>query len=522
MNGKMFSLPIKNVNFSNEVYDDGQLKKVTLMVCAEGLVEDRGIFIEKSAIQSAIDNKSLYNKPILCAYEVDNEGNKTDFQGHEIDYKIIKDGTSYSIKIEYREQPVGVIPESCNARFETIDSKEWLMIDAYLYSVYCEDAIRILEESDGKKSVSMEVKFLDTNESKDGVTHINDFAFKGITLLGEENPPAIEGANIGIFSQTDTFAEQFEKLIQRVNKLEGKGGQEVNREEIIAKYQHLKGLDNFQLIIDKVELSDSDLEKELFSLSINDLRSRVREKLKEVTYSYTDWWGDTYEWEKYYLYDVLFEENRVVVEDNENYCKYYGIPYTKDGDEIILNFDEMKRVIRGDWRDFIEGSTEVEVNPLFSEITNHNTEKAKVQKESFENVTKELKEVKTNFKELKLNNEKLESDFEEIKKINEKFTKAERDIEIETVMSKFSAEITKVDGYKEVFEKRYELSIENFTKEIGYLAISNDIAIIDNKKKNNGNFSKGNVKVPVPGTHNNSLSEAEKRYGTDIINKYKN
>lgn len=148
MKGQIISLPIQNINFS-EVEEQDDLKKVTLQVCKAGTVPSHGLFIENDAIVNA--QESIKNKPILCAYEVDEDGNKTDFQGHEMAYKIIKNGSQYEVEIVYIEQPVGLINESCNFRMEEINGELWCVVDGYLYSKYCNDAVRILEEANGEK-----------------------------------------------------------------------------------------------------------------------------------------------------------------------------------------------------------------------------------------------------------------------------------------------------------------------------------------------------------------------------------
>ena len=65
-------------------------------------------------------------KPILCAYETDENGEKTDFMGHEIEYKIIKEGKTTTIKSIYIEQPVGVLEDS-NFQVQTIDGLNWVL-----------------------------------------------------------------------------------------------------------------------------------------------------------------------------------------------------------------------------------------------------------------------------------------------------------------------------------------------------------------------------------------------------------
>lgn len=529
MSGQVISLPIQNIKFS-EIEEQDDLKKVTLQVCKAGVVPSHQLFIENDAIINA--QESIKNKPILCAYEVDENGNKTDFKGHEMEYLITKDGSQYKVEIVYIEQPVGLINESCNFRMEEIEGELWCVVDGYLYSKYCNDAVRILDEANGQKSVSMEITVLDSEDnSDDNLVHIKAFKFLGVTMLGEAHPPAIQNANIQTFSQSDTFALQFSQLVERVNKLElEKGGikLEEERQQIIEKYSSLKGNEQFEAIVSNADLDNKELENQLFSLSVNDLESRIREELSKQTYVETDWWGDTYECRKYWLRDVLTEENIVIAEDNQDYYKDYGIPYTVSGDAITLDFENAKRYVRGDWRPFEEGSVEPKINPVFEEINKHNSEKAvsiksefESTKENFEKIQNELTDTKANFADLQSDKITLEEEVNALKEFKENFEKKQKEQEYDSVVEEFS-ELSKVEGFNAIVDKKFEFSLENLKKEFKALAYDNGIVLGKKKTSAQKNFSNETfIKTTVTATPEENLSEAEKRYGSDI-KKYLN
>jgi hypothetical protein len=500
-------------------------------VCKAGTVPSHQLFIENDAIINA--QESIKNKPILCAYEVDNEGNKTDFQGREMEYLITKDGNQYKVEIVYIEQPVGLINESCNFRMEEIDDELWCVVDGYLYAKYCNDAVRILEEANGQKSVSMEITVLDSEDNLDDkLTHIKAFKFLGVTMLGEAHPPAIKNANIQTFSQSDTFALQFSELVERVNKLETeKGGikLEEERQLIIEKYSSLKGNEQFEAIISNTEIENKDLESQLFSLSINDLNSKIREELSNQTYVETDWWGDTYECRKYYLQDTLVEENIVIVEDNQNYYRYFGIPYSLNGDAVVLDYANAKRYIRGDWRLFEEGVTvEPIINPIFEEIKQHNSEKAtsiktefETTKENFEKVEKALTEAKANFTDLQSDNVALEEEITTLKEFKANFEKKQKEQEYDSVLEEFS-ELSKVEGFNNIADKKFEFSLEDLKKEFKVLAYDNGITLGKKKTSTQKNFSNDTlIKTKDTVILEENISEAEKRYGS-FVKKYIN
>ena len=239
MKGKVVSLPIKKISFSEE-NNQPDLTKVILQVCKSGEVTSHGLYFEEESL--ALSEASIKNKPLLCAYEIDEDGNKTDFKGHELEYKIIKEGKNISLKIEYIEQPVGIIPETNNFTIMDIDDEKWIVVEGYLFNEYCSDAVRILEESDGEKAISMEINVIDgSNNEDDGLFHITLFSFLGVTLLGKSHSPAIAGANIQTFRQSDTFALQFSEMVKRVNISINKGGEKVDeRQKIIEKFEALK------------------------------------------------------------------------------------------------------------------------------------------------------------------------------------------------------------------------------------------------------------------------------------------
>ncbi|MEG2289640.1 MAG: hypothetical protein RSC24_06695 [Clostridium sp.] len=494
--GKPVSLPINKIKFTEDS-NQPDLSKVKLMVCKSGEVPSHNMFIEKESLVMSED--SIKNKPLLCAYEVDDDGNKVDFKGHEMTYKIVRDGKGLELKIEYIEQPVGVIPESCNFAIEEIDGEEWITVDAYIFKEYCSDVVDILEDSDGEKSVSMEINILESYEDdNDGLLHITKFGFTGVTLLGVNHSPAIAGANIKTFTQSDTFAIQFSKMVERVNAiiLEKEGGDKmkISRESIIEKFSILKGNEKFENIISNTNLSNEELEKQLFSLSANDLEKRIREKLNEIVYTRTDYWGDTYESQKYWMCDLLISENIVIVEDNENWYKHYGIPFELNGDVVTLKEENKKRYIRGDWRPFDEGSTEPEVNPVFSIIEEHNKLKAEESKVGFEKLSGDLNKTKSEFTDLQSDKALIDKEVFELREFKVNFEKTQKEEQVNNVIEKFE-ELKTVDGYEDVISTKFEIPLEELETKLKVFAFDNGVILGKSKKT----FSKkeSGIKIPV-------------------------
>lgn len=505
--GKIISIPIKNINFSET--EDKYKLPVTLEICKEGFVPCHNLIIEKSAIEKASD--TIVDVPLLCAYEIDEEGNKTDFKGHEMHYNIYKEGTTYIVNTIYDEQPVGHIPYNCNPVF---NGEGWFTAEGYLYKLYCQDAVRILQENEGKKSVSMEIDVIKEEIDEKGITHILEFNFMGVTLLGETHTPAIEGANIKQFEieQAKTFTKEYFGLI---NKIILKGGNKVKREEILEKYTHLSKLDKFEAITSNKELTDEQLEQKLFALSIIDLESRIREQLTSITYDYTYCWGEVEKCRKYWLRDLIFEDKIAILDDNETDFTY-GVPFSIKNDSVILDFEAKIRYIRGDWRPFVEGEEEPVVNPLFEERQNKIIDKATKATSDSKEFEKELQTANEKIVELEKENVSTSKELERLTKFEKDINHAKEEKQLNEVIKEFSS-LEKVEGFEAICDKKFELGEKELANQLKILSFDNGVVVNSKKKKNNKDeFIHTNLNFE--GTE---LTEAQKRYGVNILNYLK-
>lgn len=505
MKDKIVSIPVKQVHF--EADNQFDLTKVSFYLLSEGAVKSHGLYMELDSLNSISNSIDL--KPILCAYETDEDGNKTDFMGHEIEYQVVKNGKTTTIKTVYIEQPVGVLEDS-NFKVQEIDNLNWVTCDGYLYNEYCDDAVRILNEADGEKSVSIEFKILDGYEDpKDGLYHITKIHFLGVTLLGESHTPAIMGANITAFTEKHNalFTEQFEKIVQSVNKYkENKGGDCMEKEKLIKKYKHLEGNEQFKAIIDNSDISIEEMDKQLFALSSNQIRKSVSEELRSNKLTKTYSWGESYELQKYYLEDLIISENIVICEDNENYYAYYGIPFTMQGDKAILEYDKAERYVRGEWRKYDGDTKSIEVNTTFSDELNKISE-------TLEAKSKELNEIKAEFTDIKSELDESNIELERLKKFETEALEKEHKEKVEEVISEFE-ELKDIEGFEEVVLDKSK-DIEELRTSLKVFAFDNGIVLKKNKKKTFSNKEPNFIKTNEPKV-NEELTEAEKRYGASI------
>lgn len=480
MENKIFSIPISKFTIDTSQDD---LTPVRIQVCHDR-ENPNGSYFELDSFTKA--ENSIKNKPIIAAYEINEENEKEDFKGHEVEYKIVNTDGSIEFKTIYIEQPIGAVPESCDYSIEEIDGYNWVCVNGYLYNVYCSEAVEILKNNDGSKKISMEIEVLDGYEDTvDGFYHIKDFKFLGITVLGDENlyPPAMgSNAEISLFTkaeQTKDFTMKFSEILEAINK---KGGNEMGAKTV----------------------------KKDFSMSVEDLKSRLREKLKENTYEYTYSWGEVENYPMYYFQDVIPEENLIITESSQDWGKFYGIPYSLEGDEATLNFDEATRYVRGDWRKF-EGNEEPtsESKEYFSSIINKEAE----------HYQKEIEEVKKSFvateteeyKTLKAEFEKVENDKKALEEFKVEFEKKERNRKETELFEKFK-DLETIEGFAEIKNKASEFSLEDLEKEFYVLIGKKNFSMKKNVKEKDDTVS-----LKLEGDEGkNELSEAEKRYGIGI------
>lgn len=192
--------------------------KIYLMHTGKNL--NASIF-NKDVVEKAIP--TLANTPILGFIE-DNSNGDEDFSDHREEIEI-KDK---EIKIKYKGQAIGVIPETNNATFEmrVCDDgveREFLIVSGLLWTKF-EDSIDIFKRDKNKKQ-SME---LDKNYTghfdNEGYFVFDSFSFNGACALGEDVTPAMRSASI----DTDfTMNEIQQKLMAFTNYINSQSSNEV-------------------------------------------------------------------------------------------------------------------------------------------------------------------------------------------------------------------------------------------------------------------------------------------------------
>ena len=219
---------------------NGSFDRGVLKVAYWGRNRNRS-YISKDSFERAI--KSIYNCPIVCNY--DREDNS--IGGHDVEIVTNDDG---DMKLVNVTQPVGVVPESADYWWETVQeddgaSHEYLCVDILIWKR--QEAYQKIKNNKITDE-SMEIDIHSGYTDEEGFYHIEDFEFTAFCLL-EDVEPCFESASVELFS-LNTFKREFSKMMQEFketyddsenkNKNTLKGGSDVMDYENIFKEYGIK------------------------------------------------------------------------------------------------------------------------------------------------------------------------------------------------------------------------------------------------------------------------------------------
>lgn len=267
MQNKYFSLPVQ---YEVTPFDDKRFTKVKIYVMHDG-ENLNGSYFDFSSIDKA--KNSICNIPILAFIKKDVYNNK-DFGGHDVEVKLSSNG---DVEFLYLERPIGVIPENNNNyHYEFINGKTYVVCDGYIWNEYANDALDIINR-DGAKSESMEISVdVAGFDNFDGLYHITDYSYLGLTLLGEDVTPAMVGCHAKITDDNQQFNQSYFQVIKELN--------ETLKNFMIDEKDSISCLENdmesvsdidtnneneVSINLDKEESSFMENEKEEFDTSLN-------------------------------------------------------------------------------------------------------------------------------------------------------------------------------------------------------------------------------------------------------------
>lgn len=352
--------------FSIENESLNGLIPVNLNACHD-LKNVNGSYIAKENMETALPSFQL--RPILANFIEKNDGT-IDFGAHDMEIITNPFDSSEEI-VKYIERPVGVIFGDAKLVFDKEAEVDRVNVSGFLYEDYGNLAIKVLEARGGNASVSVElvIKSL-TYDVKNKVLNILDFYFNGVTLLGENILPGMEGSDItledfnkennSLFDQ-QMQKEMFERLDEiknilssfNINKNEEGGTKSVKLDELLKKYS----ISMEDLNFETEGLSDEELEQKFEEefeetddtedTSSEDVNLETKEeeacgtKKKKKKYTLNDDGSATLTFEVSHedircaLYNLLYQ-----VEENDD--EYYYINSVFDNYFIYSTWDESK------------------------------------------------------------------------------------------------------------------------------------------------------------------------------------
>lgn len=257
------------------------LLPVKLQACHTGINRNKSnISIE--SMTAALP--SFSNRPILGYIHQLDDGT-WDFYSHNAEIVKDKDGNT---EVEYLEVPVGIIPESCNAKIvhDELKEKSYVNVNGYIFEEYSKAAEILRAKGTSKVSVELAIEDMSWNLDEDCL-NIDSFYFMGITILGRDEEGTIieegmAGSNItlGSFSQEKNSFIPNDlqlKMVETLTKLNDALDRFNNTNDSDEKGGY-DTMDKFNELLELYGLTEEDIDFEVDSLSDEDLEAIFVEK----------------------------------------------------------------------------------------------------------------------------------------------------------------------------------------------------------------------------------------------------
>ena len=450
--------------------DDNRFTKVKIWLMHLGKNFNKSIF-EKEVVDQAIP--TLEYIPIVGFIE-DNKSGEEDFSDHR--YIITKDKNGVHRK--YQGVAYGVIKSSGdnNAHYEDRlcddgETRTFLVVDGLIWNMF-EDSSEIMN-NDLIKNQSMELwddgLSVEGYEDEDGWFHFTKFSFRAACILGSDYEPAMINSTVEVqFTMTD-----FVRNLQS---------------ELNDKYSTFT-----KLVNEKTNQGG------IGTMANTNFAQTVLEQFSDISImvsqheEMTDNWGYTYP--RYYLADI--QEEEVIVVDRQDNYRYYGFPFTMNGDKAEIDFTNGNRK-KVRYENYEEGNDVPENGFDFgkhiAEIEEAAFTKVNEANIKAENAEKDKTEAETNYANIK-------ADYDDIKPKYDEYVRAEEQRQADELNAQKDAKFAEYEDilsdnadFTALKERKDELSVDEIDKECAVLYV----------KVNRGktNFSKSGSTPAVVGVMN--------------------
>lgn len=269
---------------TTDVSQNGLLP-VKLQACHTGTNRNKS-HISTESMTAALP--SFSNRPIL-GYIHQLEDGTWDFYSHNVEFVENDDGEA---EVEYLEVPVGVIPESCNAKivYDELKEKNYVNVNGYIFEEYSKAAEILRTKGISKVSVELAIEDMSWNADEDCL-NINSFYFMGVTILGRDEDGTIveegmAGSNItlGSFSQEENSFipnDLQSKMVETLTKLND-ALDRFNNTNDSDKKGGCDTMDKFNELLELYGLTEEEIDFEVEGLSDEDLEAAFTEKFGDA------------------------------------------------------------------------------------------------------------------------------------------------------------------------------------------------------------------------------------------------
>ena len=272
-------------NFEAVDVSQNGLLPVKLQACHTGTNRNKSN-ISMESMTAALP--SFSNRPIL-GYIHQLEDGTWDFYAHNVDFV---DGEDGEVDVEYLEVPVGIIPESCNAKivYDELKEKNYVNVNGYIFEEYSKAAEILRAKGTSKVSVEIAIEDMSWNADEDCL-NINSFYFMGVTILGRDDEGTVveegmAGSNItlGSFSQEEnSFVpnDLQSKMVEALTKLNNALDRFNNTNDSNEKGGY-DAMDKFNELLELYGLTEEEIDFEVDGLSDEDLEAAFIEKFGDA------------------------------------------------------------------------------------------------------------------------------------------------------------------------------------------------------------------------------------------------
>lgn len=438
----VFSSDIDSIVEHNSSFDKGVLR-----ICYTGKNRN-GSFISKNTFELCMP--SIYNCPIVCRYDREED----EIGEHDVELVHDEDG---SLRIVNITQPVGVVPSGARYWWETLDDDsgqhEYLCVEVLLWKR--QEAYKKIREN-GVTDQSMEISVKE-GRMVDGIYVIDRFEFLAFCLLGTAEP-CYESAALEVFSRNklnDQLAEMMQDFKNTFSVIQSENRIDIDLNTTLEGGN--AALDEKNALIEEFNIDISTLDFNIEDLTVEELREKfqamstpandnndaanddakrfalagqLRESLIDALRAEREH-TEFGEMDRYWYIDHDTELNEVYCQDVRDW-NLYGMPYSMNGDNVVIDFEAKKRK-KFAIVDFDEGEPIAMFNKLFELIEQKHKETcsaAESWENKFNDVSAEMEKFSNELVELREYKAKIEADIL-IAKRNEVFSMFEDLNEIE-------------------------------------------------------------------------------------------